>query len=71
MASIAQGTKTLNRGNMVFCTCIDIVTTFFLFVTYATHTSEVLDTNKIVVISEHTFRPTFLLGSQSLSAVKQ
>ena len=71
MARIAQGAKTFNRGNKVFCTRVDVVIAFFLFVTYAAHTSEVLDTNKIVVISEHTLRSAFLLGSQSFSAVKQ
>ena len=71
MTSIAQGTETLNWGNKVFCTRVDVVITFFLFVTYATHARKVFNPYEVVVISKHTFRSAFLLGGQSLSAVKQ
>ena len=71
MASIAQFAKTFNWGNKVFCTRIEVVIAFFLFVTYASHTCKVLDTYEIVVISEQTFRSTFLSSSQPLPAVKQ
>ena len=71
MASIAQGAKAFNRRHRVSGTCVDVVVNVLHFVTQATHAGEILNAREVVVAGEHAPLPSFRLGCQSLSAVKQ